>query len=39
MKKRPKSELKELPEKYKCHDQIYILIKDNIYRAEKNFQI
>ena len=35
MEKRPKREFKELPEKYKCHYQIYILIKINIHRAVK----
>ena len=39
MEKNPRRESKELPEKDKCHYQIYISIKVNIHRAVKNFTV
>ena len=33
MKQIPKSDSQELPEKYKCHYQIYISTKVNIHRV------
>ena len=39
IKNRPKQESKELPEKDKCHYQIYISIKVNIHRAVKKLKM
>ena len=39
MKKRPKRESKELPEKDKCHYQIYISIKVNIHKVSKEVKL